>query len=125
MELWIRTKQKKQLIECHQLSVGFNVVTRFFRSSRTEWWIIANETERLGCYKTKERCLEIIDEIQKRINAEPLGLLVCHDCKIPEETYDAVIRQFKENGLAAVYLTNGGDVQYIPKSVIVYEMPEE
>ena len=54
MELWIRSQDKELLTKVKHLEVY---------GSKTEWWIMANDND-LGVYATKERALEVLDEIQ-------------------------------------------------------------
>lgn len=64
MKLWIRNQDRTSLMECNHISVE-EIVTP--NKKKTSWCIVAN----FGCvgeYATRERCLEIIDEIQKLLN---------------------------------------------------------
>ena len=54
MELWIRTQNKLKLSK----AIEFNVIYR------EHMWIIEGYDE-LGRYKTKDRALEVLDEIQE------------------------------------------------------------
>lgn len=59
MELWIRSQDKERLFKIDKLGIqeakdNFLVV---LYTDYDEWW-------RLGIYATKERALEILDEIQ-------------------------------------------------------------
>jgi len=64
MELWIRSQSKQSLIKVENISLEIKKDNVIFITSG-EW--------RLGTYKTKERALEILDEIQKKINLINLG----------------------------------------------------
>ena len=79
MELWIRSKQKCMLIKVENL--------RIMRT--TEGWnIIANDNNYIGTYKTKERALEVLDEIQKileQVNDPNLTILPVLVSEMPEE----------------------------------------
>lgn len=59
MNLWIRSQNKEMLIPNPKLSL---------EDIKNEYWIIdlCDDTV-LGTYKTKERALEVLDEIQKVI----------------------------------------------------------
>ncbi len=59
MELWIRSQNKEHL----------SIIKSICYSKRNEYYVIMGGSETtfdilLGKYPTKERCLEIIDEIQ-------------------------------------------------------------
>ena len=59
MELWVRSQNKEELKKCEQLYYyfrnGHHYITRYY------------DEDIIGSYKTKERCLEILDEIQRTI----------------------------------------------------------
>lgn len=57
MKLWVRSQDKKILTKVNYLEVY---------GSSTDWWIMGNDND-LGTYKSKERALEVLDEIQNTI----------------------------------------------------------
>lgn len=64
MELWIRNQDRENLVKVELLEI----------QEREEDYMICtmfqNEIAHLGIYATKERALEVLDEIQKYINNE-------------------------------------------------------
>lgn len=61
MELWIRSQDKEKLVKVSTLFVEYNGdVDPIIRSHR----IVADKCIDLGIYKSKERALEVLDEIQ-------------------------------------------------------------
>ncbi len=65
MELWIRSQDKNELCK----------VNRLFLGGSEEKTICATVNETIGVtflggYKTKERALEVLDEIQEYINSD-------------------------------------------------------
>lgn len=58
MELWIRSQDKKELVKVNNLAVIENRMV-FINNG--------NGRATLGTYKTKERALEVLDEIQKHL----------------------------------------------------------
>lgn len=74
MELWIRSQDKEKLIKCNDIAIstdsedgktiGYKIVGYFDKNT---------EYEDLGIYETKERALEVLDEIQNKINLINLG----------------------------------------------------
>lgn len=121
MELWIRSQDKRKLCNCKSFSIR-NI---------GDYAIFDDKDENIGQYRLEKRCLEILDEIQKIMSVEPLGLMVAHNCELDngEEFYDEMKKQFKEDGFAMVYCPQfhdrQTDLQFIPKNIIVYEMPEK
>lgn len=57
MKLWIRSQDKECLMQVNRIDINEDAV--IFAEGFEIW---------LGAYKTKERALEILDEIQKYIN---------------------------------------------------------
>ena len=69
MKIWIRNQDKTTLQEVNHISVE---EIRVPNTKKTQWCIVAN----FGCageYNTRERCLEIIDEIQSLFGYTLLG----------------------------------------------------
>lgn len=132
MKLYIRSQDKKDLVQVKSLSVCEYIPISELDGEKIDevpkWGVECNYCW-LGIYETEQRCLEILDEIQKIMNVDPMGLLLANDCRIGEDCYKGVVKQFKENGLGAICIDDLGlhnaRIQYIPKNFIVYEMPKE
>lgn len=68
MELWVRSQDKMNLVQIKQISLNYqdnkqviaNYVPEQYENSACYF-------ELLGTYKTKERALEVLDEIQNYI----------------------------------------------------------
>ena len=67
MELWIRSQDKRILQQVNNLYLNAN-----YDNKRISAYVDDFATN-LGEYKTKERALEVLDEIQKKINLINLG----------------------------------------------------
>lgn len=72
MELWVRSQNKEKLVKVNELSLyDRNVINNNFvlndNPDYSDISIIANDNYNLGQYKTKERALEVLDEIQNKI----------------------------------------------------------
>lgn len=111
MNLWIRSQDREDLI---------NNPLRIYYDSNYEGVhkIIANthdETIWLGKYKTKERALEVLDEIQNI-------LLHKYVIRIDENTQE--VAKFLNIDGAYVSTKTNGDVRNI-NNTFIYEMPEE
>ena len=92
MELWIRNQDRENLVKVELLEINerekdYIIITMF-----------QNKVAHLGIYKTKERALEVLDEIEDK-------LINCTFAK-------------KQNGLGEV-------LDFMPNSIYVYEMPKE
>lgn len=61
MELWIRSQDKERLIKTEDLYIEFNGDVD---PTLQPYRIVTDKFIELGIYKTKERALEVLDEIQ-------------------------------------------------------------
>lgn len=65
MELWIRSQDKMNLVKVRQVSVNYQNNKQIIANYTPELYENSGEfVELLGTYKTKERALEVLDEIQ-------------------------------------------------------------
>lgn len=110
MDLWIRSQDKMQLTEIQNVYVEEN---------DDDYMICCNDFPCLGKYKTRERALEILDEIQKLIMGQ--NKLVFKNCDIDIDTW----KQIKEQDAFVINNFDKRDIdaKYISPSTIVYEMP--
>lgn len=105
MDLWIRSQNKKELRPNPKLGIEgikdeFYIVDRFNFDDATI----------LGIYKTEERALEVLDEIQKILTP-----IITYKQKEPKEII--------QNGLYQVRQEVDMKIQEL--STYVYEMPKE
>lgn len=108
MEVWVRSQNKNRFAQARNFSYDYE----------GEKHIVNCNGYPYGVYNSKERCLEIIDEIQSLF----CDFLICKDIDPCAHDY------FQKLGLASVhYLGKDFDpkVEYHERSSIVYEMPKE
>lgn len=72
MELWIRSQNKENLIKIKSLNAFDRNIMKdayqdILKGIELPTMIIGNENINLGSYETKERALEILDEIQNKL----------------------------------------------------------
>ena len=127
MELWIRSQDKEKLIKCNDIAIstdsedgktirGYKIVGYFDKNT---------EYEELGFYSSKTRVLEIIDEIQNKLNSNKFllkpktGLLSKDDIRKEKICLEELnnIDLIAENSLCSI--------EPIGNPVLVYEMPEK
>lgn len=65
MELWIRSQDRTTLIRSYEIYIAVNKNSYVIRAKKT--------SHILGAYETYDRALEVLDEIQKKINLINLG----------------------------------------------------
>ena len=105
MELWVRSQDKEILLKVSELEIEINMIIAFD----------GNKYQCLGTYKSKERALQILDEIQNILNPR---LFV--NIRPSEETTELL------GGLQhGKTLKMKNDFEYKEVSTCVYEMPEE
>lgn len=103
MELWIRSQDKEILVKANALWIMENQIwmeVPFYENHKRLGLTITGNNHKLAQYKTKERALEVLDEIQNiiTIDATIEGIY---------EKVDLMLKKMVEN------------------STRVYEMPQE
>ena len=99
MELWIRSQDRMNLVKINQVSLNYqnnkqiiaNYIPDIYENSSCYY-------ELLGTYKTKERAIEVLDEIQDKMLNGAFAK--------------------KINGL-------GEELDLIPNPILIYNMPEK
>lgn len=118
MKLWIRSASREHFTEAHGLDYNMDcVVDSMTEEEKYYHKIVDDRGKVLGIYETKERCLEIIDEIQK--------LLYCDFATVNSNpTIEELKEIIKQKG-AILHFPKEPLVEYHSASIVVYEMPEE
>lgn len=109
MDLWIRSQDRLGNYKSNS-----QVIREIGHEDKTTEFIILNEnkiSELLGTYKTKERALEVLDEIQSILKPK----LIITDTGNPIECSDG----------GYVYLNQKTELKYQQIGSYVYEMPKE
>lgn len=71
MELWIRSQDKMNLVKVRQVSVNYQNNKQIIANYTPELYENSGEfVELLGTYKTKERALEVLDEMQSYLMSD-------------------------------------------------------
>ena len=115
MELWIRSQDKEKLLKLNDIAIEQNMIIGYFDKN--------TEYEYLGQYKSKERALEVLDEIQSKIKT-----LLYLKCKalLRQEDIKAAKNYFEKlNNVDFVICDHKFEIEPITTNVIVYEMPKE
>lgn len=69
MELWVRSQDKMNLVKVRQVGVNYQDSKQIIANYTPELYENSGEYyELLGTYETKERSLEVLDEIQRYIS---------------------------------------------------------
>lgn len=116
MDLLIRSQDKMDLFKINRLKIREHT----FKDGKKEYFILNNNSisDVVGVYKTKERALEILDEIQK-IHS-PRGIIKFNGI-VNAETMQQVKKYFKED-----YIVGDSRLEKIELAdCYVYEMPQE
>ena len=103
MELWIRSQDKETLRLAQMLDIYDGSV------DEDKCFVIEESGVDLGSYKTKERALEVLDEIQKTLKPQ---LIIKDSGKIIGSFEDTIIKE-------------GTTYELKELSTYVYEMPKE
>ena len=86
--MWIRSQDKKTLVKVDKLIIGYDKDEKVYE--------IHNVYDSLGIYKSKERAIEVLDEIQERISPK-------FNYKGNNEEADLFIKTQILNSMIAVY----------------------
>lgn len=121
MELWIRSQDKEDLIKVDNLGLAYlgkyNFVDKIGDIHREEYHICQFEENchtTLGYYKTKERALKVLDEIEYIL--KPKYILNTSSIKPDGDFYE-------ENGM--IFQKYNANARIEELSTFVYEMPKE
>lgn len=109
MELWIRSQNKEILIKVDRIGFeefdnGYGIVTYERIGTKNEFG--------LGLYKTRERALKVLNEIQNIL--------------MPRISYTPIIEEDINPKYEYKHFTSDkGEVEILELSTYVYEMPKE
>ncbi len=97
MDIWVRSQDKEFLMKIDNINLGLDVDSN--EPCRLFTFVDGAVTSfSLGTYKSKERALEVLDEIQDKLQKGSMAKVI--------------------NGL-------GEDLGFIANPIFIYEMPKE
>lgn len=106
MELWVRSQDKECLMKVDRIDYDYSNHTHR---------IMANGYETLiGLYETKERALEVLDEIQNIL--KPTIITTGYECELKENIKD-------KTSFNLDMIPTKTEIQEL--STVVYQMPED
>ena len=113
MELWVRSQDKMNLVKIRQISLNYQNNKQIIANYIPELYENSGEYyEILGTYKTKERAIEILDEIQ--------GLLQ------PIIKYEPIVQEEYNPSYTYKHFVKVDDnIEIKELSTFVYQMPEK
>ncbi len=112
MNLWVRSQDKECLVKISNIQYVLRKETNCGIS--TEYHYIGTYEKILGEYKTKERAIEVLDEIQNIL--KPKYILDTSSIKPDEDFYE-------ENGV--IFQKYNANAKIEKLSTFVYEMPKD
>lgn len=127
MTLWVRNQDKTILYQVKYFTVGeFTPITEI-DGEKVEnvepKWGISSISDLLGLYDSKQRCIEILDEIQRLIvNSNKTILTTSSD--LDQRTYDDILEEVEKNNFTVLSCVNTPQVFPLNQN-IVYQMPEK
>lgn len=117
MELWVRSQDRKVLKEINNIEIDYLDFKKYSYTkdieSKGEYSIRGNG-ETLGQYKTKERAIKVLDEIQNIL--KPKYILDSSSIKPNGDSW-------VENGIVMQNYNANARIEEL--STYVYEMPED
>lgn len=127
MEVWVRSQNKERFSLAKDIRFGIYKkcaldkemhTMKEFRESGEAYCVECN-LEFFGEYPTKDRCLEIIDEIQKLLCQT---FMIFRNLDVPEDIAEYLK---PKKGIAYQAQNQTPSIEYHEQSVVVYEMPKE
>lgn len=109
MELWIRSQDGERLTRCYDL--------RVYYAKQDDAWVI-EDCDDLGSYKTRERVLQILDEIQSILQPR----VIYHE-PIQTNNYHDMIDAFSND--VVLQTTQKVEMELKESGQFVYQMPKE
>ena len=103
MELWIRSQDKDSLIKVEKIELIYD----YMCSEDIQLIHIETDKGRIGSYSTKERALEVLDEIQNILNLKDMY----------KYDRELVLKSWKN--------VDEKQVKIVRQQMSVYEMPKE
>lgn len=120
MELWIRSQDKESI---RRVNTGLYLKIGLSDYAKGDVWFIVSSGDKLGEYATKERALEILDEIQSKFKNKYLAKV---NSILNHADFKKAVQEFEEFNKIDLIGCNGMvDIQPINPEVMVYEMPQE
>ena len=113
MELWIRSQDKMNLVKVRQISVNYEDNKQIIANYMPELYENSGEYyEILGTYKTKERAIEVLDEIQSLLQ--------------PTIEYKPIVQEEYNPAYTYKHFVKVDDnIEIKELSTFVYQMPED
>ena len=113
MDLWILNQSKDYLVKVNALYIVEHTY------EYKDYYYIEDEKYRYAAYTTKERALEVLDEIQSIL--KPKGIIKLDGMYKPKD-----IERIREKYNSKHYFIADNEIETIQMpETIVYEMPEE
>ena len=117
MDLWIRSQDKEVLVKANALYVMDNQIWNevpFYENHKKIGLTITGHNHRLAQYKSKERALEVLDEIQNLL--KPQIKLITHAIEQ---------RELKDFSREMIIQPSLNELQFQEVNTWVYQMPEK
>ena len=115
MDLWVRSISKRILLKVD------NILVVEAENKHRLYTLSHDEEIELGEYETKERALEVLDEIQKLLMGQ--DIMCFKNTGLKYHDHADLYQAAQENKWVA--LCDDAKIEYIAPSIIVYDMPEK
>ena len=113
MNLWVRSQDKMNLVKIRQISLDYQNNKQIIANYVPDFFVFSGAYyELLGTYKTKERALEVLDEIQSLLQ--------------PTIEYKPIVQEEYNPAYEYKHFVKVDDNMEIKElSTFVYQMPAE
>lgn len=116
MELYVRSQDKERLERFNNATISSAIIL-----GKEEYYVLINFTI-FGTYKTKQRAIEVVNEIQKSLDTNIVVLK-----NVDRETDFKSFSEYLDSPVVALNDPKGEkpSMEYLSPSSVVYEMPQE
>lgn len=119
MDLWIRSQNKDSLIKAEKIELIYD----YLCTEDIQLIHIETDKGRIGSYSTQERALEVLDDIQNKMNPKYFYKKSC--LMKPEETEKMETNLQQKHNADFIVGFASDEIEPLSNDVLVYEMPEE
>lgn len=123
MKLWIRSQDKEILCKCDDIAYRELNKGNDNECSIVGYFNKNDDYEQLGIYKSKERALEVLDEIQNLMKSQ--YIVEFDDNNNPREQLE--LTKWYKDKYTGEFIPQPGFIKIKPinSNTLVYEMPKE
>jgi hypothetical protein len=125
MDLWIRSQTRIGLIKTNDICIRSVLHKKDIDDKGKSVWQILANNEIVAEYFTKERAMEVLDNIQKLIMGQ--DIMIFYNIGLDYDGLKSLYKKAQEDRWIGLYSSNidSEKIEYISPNSVVFEMPKE